>query len=160
MFRIRTDRGRGREERRGATRRTAFRVEVSGLPDRASWQDLKDFMRPAGDVVYTDVDRRGGGVVEFSNKDDMLSAIKRFDNSEFKMSYGTSTVTVRAAEGAEAASSSSAPASSSSSSKRSRSRSGSRGRSDSRDRRSRSRSNSRGRSASRDSRSRSRSRSR
>merc|ERR1711988_1423395 len=35
--------------------RFEWRVVVSGLPDKASWQDLKDFLRQAGDVVYTDV---------------------------------------------------------------------------------------------------------
>ena len=38
-------------------RRSEHRVIVSGLPVSASWQDLKDFCRAAGDVIYTDVDR-------------------------------------------------------------------------------------------------------
>lgn len=34
-----------------------------------SWQDLKDFFRPIGDVGFTDVDGRSGeGVVEFMYK--------------------------------------------------------------------------------------------
>lgn len=34
-----------------------------------SWQDLKDFFRPIGDVGFTDVDQRNGeGVVEFMYK--------------------------------------------------------------------------------------------
>jgi hypothetical protein len=35
-----------------------LQVIVTGLPTSASWQDLKDHMRQAGDVCYTDVDHR------------------------------------------------------------------------------------------------------
>lgn len=35
-------------------RRSEFRVIISNLPPSCSWQDLKDFMRQAGDVIYTD----------------------------------------------------------------------------------------------------------
>ena len=51
-------------------RRSEYRVIVSNLPSSASWQDLKDYFRQAGDVIYTDVDRRGGGVVEFASRSD------------------------------------------------------------------------------------------
>lgn len=34
---------------------TEFRVIVTGLPPTASWQDLKDHMRKAGEPTYTDV---------------------------------------------------------------------------------------------------------
>lgn len=38
-------------------------------PQNNSWQDLKDFFRPIGDVGFTDVDQRNGeGVVEFMYK--------------------------------------------------------------------------------------------
>ena len=40
---------------RGGGKRTGHRVIVSGLPPTGSWQDLKDHMREAGDVCYTDV---------------------------------------------------------------------------------------------------------
>lgn len=43
-------------------------VIVTGLPMSASWQDLKDHMRQAGDVGYCDVDKKGGGIVEYINK--------------------------------------------------------------------------------------------
>jgi len=36
----------------GITRRSEFRVLVTGLPKTASWQDLKDHMRKAGDVTF------------------------------------------------------------------------------------------------------------
>jgi len=82
---------RGREERRrGLGRRTDYGVAVTNLPKGCSWQDLKDFMRKAGDVVYADVDRYGEGVVEFANRDDMDHAIKTLDDTEFK-SYNESS---------------------------------------------------------------------
>ena len=40
---------------RGGGKRTGHRVIVTGLPTTGSWQDLKDHMREAGDVCYTDV---------------------------------------------------------------------------------------------------------
>lgn len=39
----------------GVSKKTEFRVMVTGLPKSASWQDLKDHMRKAGDVTYADV---------------------------------------------------------------------------------------------------------
>jgi hypothetical protein len=42
----------------GAARRTKYRVVVKGLPEGCSWQDLKDFMRAAGEVTFSQV---GGG---------------------------------------------------------------------------------------------------
>ncbi|XP_019094376.1 PREDICTED: serine/arginine-rich splicing factor SR30-like [Camelina sativa] len=63
---------------RAPSRRSDFRVLVTGLPPSASWQDLKDHMRKAGDVCFSEVFRdRGGmsGVVDYSNYDDMKYAI-------------------------------------------------------------------------------------
>ncbi|MCD9644625.1 Serine/arginine-rich splicing factor sr30 [Datura stramonium] len=37
----------------GLSRRSDYRVLVSGLPFFASWQDLKDHMRRAGDVCFS-----------------------------------------------------------------------------------------------------------
>ena len=56
--------GGGRGGGGGGGRRTENRVIITGLPPSASWQDLKDHMRGAGDVCYTDVDKMGGGIVE------------------------------------------------------------------------------------------------
>ena len=76
--------GRGRGRGAGPPRRSDYRVLVSGLPQTGSWQDLKDHMREAGDVVYTDVFRDGTGVVEFARKDDMKWAVKNLNDSKFK----------------------------------------------------------------------------
>ena len=70
-------------------------MNVSGLPRSASWQDLKDYMRKAGDVVYADVDGRGDGVVEFSNPDDMEAAVRKLDDTEFKNPFDRSYIRVR-----------------------------------------------------------------
>ena len=81
---------RGPPPRRAAPRdlrRSEHRVIISGLPTSASWQDLKDFFRQAGDVIFTDVDRHGGGIVEFANKSDQEYAISKLDDTEFKSEY-------------------------------------------------------------------------
>lgn len=146
----RGDRGGYRDSRddRSRTRtggkRTEFGVVVSGLPRSCSWQDLKDFMRKAGDVAYADVDRRGEGFVDFFSAADMDRAIETLDNTEFKNPFDTCTIHVKAANSAGAGSSSSSSSSKRDSSadrgrdsrrrSHSRSRSGSGGRSRSRDR--------------------------
>eukprot|EP00961_Rhodomonas_salina_P238036 3217052-Rhodomonas_salina.1 len=35
----------------------------------------KDFFRQAGDVIYTDVDRQGGGIVEFGKRGDQVGTL-------------------------------------------------------------------------------------
>merc|ERR1712183_264245 len=81
-------RGRGRG---GPPRRSDFRVMVSGLPPTGSWQDIKDHMREAGDVVYSDVFRDGMGIVEYARKDDMEWALKNLDDTKFKSHEGESS---------------------------------------------------------------------
>ncbi|MBN3318896.1 SRSF1 factor, partial [Atractosteus spatula] len=66
------------------SRRSEYRVIVSGLPPSGSWQDLKDHMREAGDVCYADVFRDGTGVVEFVRKEDMTYAVRKLDNTKFR----------------------------------------------------------------------------
>ncbi|KAJ3124824.1 hypothetical protein HK100_011096 [Physocladia obscura] len=45
---------------------------------------LKDLMRKAGEVTFTDIDKDGYGIVEFSNAGDMDEAIKIFDDYEYE----------------------------------------------------------------------------
>ncbi|KAF7138614.1 hypothetical protein RHSIM_Rhsim07G0190000 [Rhododendron simsii] len=54
---------RGSSGHGGVSRRSDYCVLVTGLPSSASWQDLKDHMRRAGDVSFSQVfrDRDGGG---------------------------------------------------------------------------------------------------
>ncbi|KAM9820461.1 serine/arginine-rich splicing factor 9 [Neosynchiropus ocellatus] len=70
------------------TRRSEFRVIVTGLPASGSWQDLKDHMREAGDVCFADVTRDGEGIVEFIRREDMEYALRRLDRTEFRSHQG------------------------------------------------------------------------
>ncbi|XP_072515367.1 serine/arginine-rich splicing factor 9 [Salminus brasiliensis] len=70
------------------SRRSEFRVIVTGLPPTGSWQDLKDHMREAGDVCFADVQRDGEGVVEFLRREDMEYALRRLDGTEFRSHQG------------------------------------------------------------------------
>ncbi len=81
----------------GGGRRTDYGVVITNLPRGCSWQDLKDHMRKCGDVVFTDVDKYGEGVVEFSNRDDMEYAIRTLDDTEFKNFNESSFIRVKAA---------------------------------------------------------------
>ncbi|PQP95157.1 serine/arginine-rich splicing factor SR34A [Prunus yedoensis var. nudiflora] len=71
----------------GASRHSEYRVIVRGLPSSASWQDLKDHMRKAGDVCFAEVSRDSEGtygLVDYTNSDDMKYAIRKLDDTEFK----------------------------------------------------------------------------
>lgn len=136
----------------GMSRRTEYRVIVTGLPNSCSWQDLKDHMRKAGDVTFAQVmrDRDGMmGLVDYASYEDMKHAIRKLDDSEFRNPFDKAYIRVREDRGGRYSVSRSLSMSRSRS--RSRSRSGTR---------SRSRSRSRGRDQSMSSRGRSKSRSR
>ncbi|KAH7425991.1 hypothetical protein KP509_11G080500 [Ceratopteris richardii] len=78
-------------------RRAEFRVYVSKLPQTASWQDLKDHMRKAGDVSFAQVFREGGGtvgIVDYTNYEDMKYAIRKLDDSEFRNRYSRAFIRV------------------------------------------------------------------
>ena len=68
----------------GPPTRTEYRVIVENLSSRVSWQDLKDFMRSAGEVTYADAhkSRKNEGVVEFARYDDVQKAIDKLDDTE------------------------------------------------------------------------------
>uniref|UniRef100_M1CB21 Arginine/serine-rich splicing factor n=1 Tax=Solanum tuberosum TaxID=4113 RepID=M1CB21_SOLTU len=81
----------------GFSRRSDYRVLVSGLPSSASWQDLKDHMRRAGDVCFSQVfrDRDGmRGIVDYTNYDDMRYAIKKLDDSLFRNQFSRAYIRV------------------------------------------------------------------
>lgn len=78
------------------TRRSDYRVIVSGLPPTGSWQDIKDHMRVAGNVCYADVFKDGTGVCEFIRYDDMKYAVKHLDDTKFRSHEGeTSYISVK-----------------------------------------------------------------
>ncbi|XP_028850533.1 serine and arginine rich splicing factor 6a [Denticeps clupeoides] len=64
--------------------RTEYRLIVENLSSRCSWQDLKDFMRQAGEVTYADAhkERTNEGVIEFRSYSDMKRAIDKLDGTD------------------------------------------------------------------------------
>ncbi|WRX14253.1 RNA recognition motif domain - like 10 [Theobroma cacao] len=94
--------GSGGRGRFGTSHRSEFRVVVRGLPSSASWQDLKDHMRKAGDVCFTEVYRDGDGamgIVDYTNYDDMKYAIRKLDDSEFRNPFARAYIRVKCYEG-------------------------------------------------------------
>ncbi|KAK9281194.1 hypothetical protein L1049_004089 [Liquidambar formosana] len=88
----------GRGARGGVSRRSEYRVLVTGLPSSASWQDLKDHMRKAGDVCFSQVFRDGNGttgIVDYTNYEDMKYAIRKLDDSEFRNAFSRAYVRVK-----------------------------------------------------------------
>ncbi|KAI8097619.1 uncharacterized protein BX664DRAFT_83374 [Halteromyces radiatus] len=79
------DRGR-RDDRRGNSRRSTsrYRLVVENVAPSTNWQDLKDMMRKAGEVIYADVGkpRPGEGVVDFADRADMEYALKKMNDRE------------------------------------------------------------------------------
>ncbi|KAF4100124.1 serine/arginine-rich splicing factor 4 isoform X3 [Onychostoma macrolepis] len=76
--------GRGGGERYGPPTRTDYRLIVENLSSRCSWQDLKDYMRQAGEVTYADTNkgRKNEGVIEFRQYSDMKRALEKLDGTE------------------------------------------------------------------------------
>lgn len=68
----------------GPPQHTKYRVIVENLSSRVSWQDLKDYMRQAGEVSFADAHRhrKNEGVVEFISRSDMEAAIDKLDGSD------------------------------------------------------------------------------
>jgi len=134
-------RGRSPMRRKGNPpgKRTGYKLIVENLSTRTSWQDLKDYMRQAGEIMYTNTHhiRSGEGIVEFGSKSDMEWAVDKLDGTELD----GRKIKLIEEEGRRSRSRSKSRS-------RSRSRRG-RDRSGSRDRRSRSKSASRGRDKSR-----------
>lgn len=70
-------------ERYGPPTRTDYRLIVENLSSRVSWQDLKDYMRQAGEVTYADAHKnKNEGVVEFATYSDMKNALEKLDDTE------------------------------------------------------------------------------
>ncbi|XP_020273179.1 serine/arginine-rich splicing factor SR34A-like isoform X1 [Asparagus officinalis] len=94
--------GSGGGRKYGISRRSEYRVVVHGLPPTASWQDLKDHMRKAGDVCFAQVFRDGDGsmgLVDYTNYEDMRYAIRKLDDTEFKNPFARSYIRVKMYEG-------------------------------------------------------------
>ncbi|GFS39775.1 similar to SERINE-ARGININE PROTEIN 30 [Actinidia rufa] len=67
--------GGGGSGRGGVSRRSDYRVLVTGLPKSASWQDLKDHMRRAGDVCFSQVFRDARGTT-LRNLNSRISCVR------------------------------------------------------------------------------------
>lgn len=128
----------------GMVKNSDYRVIIKGLSTRTSWQDLKDYMRKAGNVLYANVDREGGGVVDYANREGLEDACKDLDDSELD----GCRIEVVAEKSSSSGGGSDRDRSRSRDNSRSRSRSRDKGKSSS-DKRSDSRSRSRSRSPSR-----------
>merc|ERR1711902_198797 len=80
------DRRRSPPRRKGNPpgKRTGYKLIVENLSTRTSWQDLKDYMRQAGEIMYTNTHhiRSGEGIVEFGSRSDMEWALDKLDNTE------------------------------------------------------------------------------
>ncbi|KEZ43000.1 hypothetical protein SAPIO_CDS5458 [Scedosporium apiospermum] len=77
----------GHERAPPRPRRTPHRMQITGLPNDTSWQDLKDFARQSNlDVVYSETGRdgTGRGFVEFETAADLKTAVDKLDGREFK----------------------------------------------------------------------------
>ncbi|XP_013385993.1 serine/arginine-rich splicing factor 6 isoform X2 [Lingula anatina] len=147
---------RNQSNRYGPPTRTEYRLVVENLSSRVSWQDLKDYMRQAGEVTYADAhkQRKNEGVVEFATYSDLKNALDKLDDTDLN---GRRIKLVEDKSRSSRRRSHSNSRSRSRSHSRSRSRSKSRSRSRSRSRSPRSKSRSKSRSRSRSPRSRSRS---
>lgn len=90
--------GSGSGNRFGASRHSEYRVIVRGLPSSASWQDLKDHMRKAGDVCFAEVSRDSGGtfgLVDYTNYEDMKYAIRKLNGTEFRNPWAATQIRVK-----------------------------------------------------------------
>merc|ERR1711970_285866 len=130
----------------GAPSKSKWSVEVSNLSSRCSWQDLKDFMRKAGEVCYGaahgDVGKNKG-VVCYDRREDAERAVDELDGRDINGRSVTLKFVIRDEWGDENGPSRSRSPRRSRSPPPRRSRSRSRSRSGRKDSRSRSRSRSR-----------------
>jgi len=66
------------------------KLYVGNLSYDTTWQDLKDYFRPCGDVENAEViegadgRKKGFGIVRFSNERDANNAIRRLDGVDFQ----------------------------------------------------------------------------
>lgn len=94
--------GSGGGSRNGVTRHSDYRVIIRGLPSSASWQDLKDHMRKAGDVCFAEVYRDGEGtygLVDYTNYEDLKYAVRKLDDTEFRNPWTRAYIRVKEYKG-------------------------------------------------------------
>nr|XP_023029902.1 serine-arginine protein 55-like [Leptinotarsa decemlineata] len=66
--------------------RTPYRLLISNVSDRVSWQDLKDHMRNSGNVTFAEAHNlhRNMGVVDFASKSDLQAAYRQLNGTLLK----------------------------------------------------------------------------
>jgi len=85
---VREDREEGFSSARGGGDAQSRRVYVGNIPWDVAWQDLKDHMRAAGEVLYAEVLKnpdgrsKGCGIVEYSEPSEAQEAISSLNDSE------------------------------------------------------------------------------
>ncbi|XP_075502886.1 serine/arginine-rich splicing factor SR34A-like [Primulina tabacum] len=95
----------GGGSRYGVSRHSDYRVIIRGLPSSASWQDLKDHMRKAGDVCFAEVYRDSEGtygLVDYTNYEDLKYAVRKLDDTEFKNPWTRTYIRVKEYKGSPA----------------------------------------------------------
>ena len=57
---------------------------VENISSKTAWQDLKDYMKKAGEVLYCKAhhERSGEGMVEFASRSDMEWALDKLDGTD------------------------------------------------------------------------------
>ena len=91
------DRAGGARATNAKAKRTPYTAKVSGLPQSASWQDVKDFVRPVARPAFAEVMRDGDGVVgeaDFDTEEDLLAVIEKLNGTEFKNRFDAAQVSI------------------------------------------------------------------
>jgi len=76
--------------RAGGSSLGSTKVFVNGLSFSTAWQELKDHMRQAGNVLHVDIKlapdgrSKGNALVEYSSPQEALNAMRMLDNSELE----------------------------------------------------------------------------
>lgn len=73
-----------RPPRREPPKKSPHRVLLEGLPNYCSWQELKDFFRPAAEATFTKTFRNGDGIAEFGSKEDMEAVLEKLNDTDYK----------------------------------------------------------------------------
>lgn len=79
--------GGGGKAAKGGVSNEYHRVVISGVPSGASWQDLKDFLRPAAAPQFADV-RGEQGTAGYDNEDDARLVKDKLDGEKMRNRHG------------------------------------------------------------------------
>eukprot|EP00092_Neocalanus_flemingeri_P017069 GFUD01018460.1.p1 GENE.GFUD01018460.1~~GFUD01018460.1.p1 ORF type:complete len:270 (-),score=88.59 GFUD01018460.1:268-1038(-) len=76
--------GDGSDEGQRSISFSQYRIKVENLSSTTSWQDLKDYMKQAGAVLYCKAhhEKKGEGMVEFCRREDMKWAMDRLGDTK------------------------------------------------------------------------------